>query len=170
MPSNTKKRRRNRTQIFIVVLALAVLVGGYVLLADMVDSRGKVKAYFDNGEGKSSEFVLEIARTDAERSKGLMFRKPGELKAKEGMIFVFPTEQIQSFWMKNTYISLDMIFVNRSLEVVGVLKEVPVLNEKRRQVSTPSSYVVELLAGQADKHGIKKGSKLVLLGDISNAP
>ena len=89
-----------------------------------------------------------------------MYRR--SLAKDAGMIFVFPEERENSFWMKNTYISLDMVFVGRDMKVVGVLHDVPPLNELPRSVSKPSMYVVEFAAGTMKRLGIGEGALLQL--------
>jgi uncharacterized membrane protein (UPF0127 family) len=120
-----------------------------------------VEARFKNRDGSVSRpYQLRLALTEKQRAKGLMF--VNQLNPKEGMLFAFPREEQQLFWMKNTYISLDMIFLDRSLCTVGILSDVPILNEEPRKIEQPSKYVVELLAGSAAKAGITQGSCLQL--------
>lgn len=114
---------------------------------------------FTHPDGSTSaEITVELAKTDRERAKGLMYRK--SLGDNEGMLFLFPEEKVQGFWMKNTYISLDMIFIDKTNKVVGILEKVPALNEKRRSVKPASQLVLELNAGGAARHGIVVGSRL----------
>lgn len=163
MPSNQKRHRTNRRQAIFVVCVLLLFVFGYLTFAEHLASEDRVTAYFVRSDGtKTGEFHLEIAATRAERGKGLMFRKPGDMKRDEGMIFIFPKQEIQSFWMKNTYISLDMLFVNDKYEVVGVIRDVPILNDIPRKVTRPSTFVVELLAGVAKQHNISVGNTLIV--------
>jgi uncharacterized protein len=103
---------------------------------------------------------VEIADDDAERSRGLMFRR--ELPERQGMLFVFPDEEEHPFWMKNTYVSLDMIFIDAGLKVVGVVANTEPLSTTSRTVGKPSKYVVEVLAGSAAKYGITEGTPLRL--------
>jgi hypothetical protein len=68
--------------------------------------------------------------------------------------------------MKNTFISLDMIFVSSDWRVVGVLKNVPPLTEDRRSVNAPSQYVLEFAAGTAESHAIQPGTKVMVKGAL----
>ncbi|MEF3280781.1 MAG: DUF192 domain-containing protein [Elusimicrobiota bacterium] len=111
------------------------------------------------------EISLEIARTEHERTLGLMFRK--NLCEKCGMIFIFEEETERTFWMKNTYIPLDIIFVSKNFKVNEIFAETPASgdttpNEKIARVSSNAMYVIELNAGMARKIGIKKGEKIKL--------
>jgi uncharacterized membrane protein (UPF0127 family) len=82
------------------------------------------------------------------------------------MVFVFPEEREHAFWMKNTYIPLDMLFVSKDLTIVGVLENVTPLTETRRTVGKPSTYVVELAGGMAQRAGIRAGDKIRFDGQL----
>jgi len=168
MGTNEKRRKANVRQIeFLVLFILAVAVGLYAYLRYSA-AYGTVVVRFETPSGAlTPPFRLEVADTPAKRSKGLMYRKPGELQADEGMIFVYEKDDIQRFWMRETYIPLDMIFLDRNLKVVGILEDVPILNDKERSIDRPSRFVVELLAGSAKKHGIQVGSKAKLEGSLT---
>jgi|GEM_PF-421585 len=101
---------------------------------------------------------IEIAAETQERTQGLMWRK--KMEDKQAMIFLFDYPEPQSFWMRNTYIPLDIIFVNEKLEVVTVLKNIPVLNDVPRPSGKPAQYVIEVNAGIADKYKIVPGMKV----------
>ena len=104
------------------------------------------------------QFRVEVAQTDAERSRGLMFRK--SLADDRGMIFLMPGDDDWSFWMKNTYIHLDMVFIDQQWRVVGMLEDVPPLTLDARSVGAQSRYVLELAAHVARHSGIKTGTVL----------
>ena len=157
MGSNERKRRKFFRQLTYILISAAIFAG-ILLYARNIEQRSTyffVK--FNNPDGSiSREFKLEIAHTTAARSKGLMYRK--ELPSNGGMVFVYPREEIQSFWMKNTYVPLDMIFLDRNWRVLGVLHEVPINNTEARKIDKPSMYVVEIPAGTAEEDGIQEGS------------
>lgn len=157
--SNRKKKRVNRLHIIFLVLLFIGL--GYSLnyYYQRKSLEGFKQAYFLNPDGsKTEKLKLEIADTEEKRKVGLMYRK--KLPEDQGMLFVFPEEQKRSMWMKNTYISLDMIFMDSKYKVVGVLKNVPPLNEEKREITAPAKYVLEVNAGIADRKGIKISSSL----------
>lgn len=111
---------------------------------------------FDNGVS----FEIEIARTPAEQSKGLMFRE--SMPENHGMLFIFNEESSKTFWMKNTLIPLDMIFLDGNMMVVEV--KANVLPCKADPCPTypsekPAKYVLELNAGAAEKKNIRVGMK-----------
>ncbi|MFO0749246.1 MAG: DUF192 domain-containing protein [Myxococcota bacterium] len=111
-------------------------------------------------ESKKGEVAVdvEIAANDDQRRIGLMFRR--RLDPGQGMIFLMPTERQQIFWMKNTLIPLDMVFVNNAMRVVGVVEETEPLTLSGRGVPEPSRYVIELPGGFAGASGIAAGDRM----------
>lgn len=163
MGRNQRLRKRTFRQILILLVMLCGLFIAWKGYLSWHDSGKFIQAHFKKQNGATSaNFNLEVVADEASRQKGLMFRKT--LPPNQGMLFVFPEETVQSFWMKNTYIPLDMIFLNRDSKVVGLLKDIPILNDTARSVPQPSKYVVELLAGTAAKEGIDVGAELVVEG------
>ncbi len=119
----------------------------------------KRAAVFHTNVGDATVEV-ELAIKPNERSRGLMFKK--ELAPNRGMLFVFPEEKEQPFWMKNTYISLDMIFIDSSKRVVGVVANAEPLSEKVLTIGKPAKYVVEVSAGFAKDNGVTLGTAVSL--------
>jgi uncharacterized membrane protein (UPF0127 family) len=111
-------------------------------------------------EGRTVRVEVEVARTPEQRTRGLMFRK--ELKPHHGMLFIFDREEQQSFWMKNTYIPLDMIFIDDGLKVVGVVENAEPMTTVSRRVDGPSRYVLEVRGGFAGSQGIAAGTRVKL--------
>ena len=112
--------------------------------------------------------TVEIADSPAERSQGLMNRRT--LGNDQGMIFMFPAEDVQSFWMKNTLIPLDMIFVNSALDVVGVVADAEPMTTTPRTVDAPAAYVIEVNGGFAAAHGIAAGAHISLRNMSTTLP
>ena len=110
-----------------------------------------------------SKLAAELALTPEERERGLMFRQA--MKPEDGMLFVFEKNEALAFWMKNTFVDLDMVWMDddRSVTVVhaNVPKSKPGMTDE--EVATRAGhglYVLELASGQAAKRGIKVGGKL----------
>ena len=103
-------------------------------------------------------FAVEIADTEALRAKGLMFRK--ELPDGQGMLFDFQREQEVSFWMKNTYIPLDMIFIRRDGRILRIAENTEPLSERIINSGGPVRGVLEVVAGTAKKLGIAAGDRV----------
>ena len=95
---------------------------------------------------------MELARTDEERGRGLMFRE--HLDADAGMLFLYEGEDIRRFWMRNTLIPLDMLFISADQRVVGIVENAEPQTDTLRQVGQPSQYVLEVNGGFAAAHGI----------------
>lgn len=115
------------------------------------------------------DLVLEVARTPAEREHGLMDRKV--LPLHTGMLFVFHADETVSFWMKDTLVPLDMVFVAADGRVRKVFANVPVvapsLPDDRIPLETAAGqYVIELPSGEAASDGIAPGVQL----DLHDAP
>lgn len=115
---------------------------------------------FQSADGNYiSKIDIEIADNDSKRTIGLMDRL--SMKENEGMLFLFPYDTIQSFWMKNTVIPLDIIFVNRDKEIVTILKDAVPFDTGQYPSTKPASQVVEVNAGYTNSYGIKVGDKIV---------
>jgi len=102
-------------------------------------------------------FRVELAITPEEHSRGLMFRK--YLDSNAGMLFIFDDDDIRFFWMKDTLIPLDIIFINSRLEVVDIHRFAKPMDEMTIISRSPVRYVLEINGGKADYCGIKKGVK-----------
>lgn len=111
---------------------------------------------------KTPSISVEVASSQAERSLGLMYRR--ELGEHEGMFFIFPDESERSFWMKNTYLSLDIIFLDRELKVVNCAERAVPLTETPRKSTGPAQYVLEVPAGTAARWSLKPGDQAVMEG------
>lgn len=99
--------------------------------------------------------AVEIAATERARERGLMFRV--KLPDDQGMIFDFDDSARRQFWMRNTCIPLDMLFIAADGRITGVLEQVPPLDESPRGVPCPVSHVLEVNAGWTRAHGIRPG-------------
>ncbi len=103
-------------------------------------------------------FTVEMAQTDEERQKGLMFRK--ELPEGRGMLFDFRPDQDVSMWMRNTYIPLDMLFINSDGTIRRIAENTEPLSEKTIASGGPVRGVLEVIGGTAKKLGIAAGDKV----------
>jgi uncharacterized membrane protein (UPF0127 family) len=112
-------------------------------------------------------FKVELARTSEERERGLMYRD--HLAVDAGMLFVFERPTLLTFWMKNTLIPLDMIFIDTDRRIVGIVAEAQPQTLFARRVDQPSQYVLEIGGGVAARLGIRAGQRVVL-PDVTAAP
>ena len=115
-----------------------------------------------HGAAGPASVRLEVAATDAARMKGLMFRQT--LAEGDGMLFVFGETSDHGFWMKNTFVPLDMIFIGDDLRVVGVHARAVPQSTDPIKVGAPSRYVIEVPAGWAERHGVARGTQVELQG------
>jgi uncharacterized membrane protein (UPF0127 family) len=101
---------------------------------------------------------VEVADNPRSREQGLMFRKtmPGD----EGMLFIFEHPQMQSFWMKNTYLPLDIAFISEQGVIINIRTMKPLDEGPRYRSLAPALYVIETNAGWFEQNGIKAGDKV----------
>jgi uncharacterized protein len=112
--------------------------------------------------GRSVPFRVEVARTSPEREQGLMYRD--RLAADAGMLFVFDRPAPLAFWMKNTFIPLDMIFIGGDRRIVGIVENAEPRTLSTRRVEGLSKYVLEISGGLSAKLGIQTGAAVDLSG------
>ena len=101
---------------------------------------------------------IELAQDESQRQLGLMYRDT--LAENQGMLFVFDNEEVRAFWMKNTILSLDMIFVNGHNEIVTIHKYTTPYSEEAYTSTGPAKYVLEVNAGYSDKRKISVGDRI----------
>lgn len=118
---------------------------------------GTLSFYNENNE-VLSQINIELADNEFERAKGLMYREI--MPENQGMLFVFDYEQDLGFWMKNTLISLDMIYLNADKEVVSIAYNTKIKSTQTYPSEKPAKYVIEVNAGFCEKYAITKGCKV----------
>ncbi len=109
-------------------------------------------------QGFITTIDVELAQEDSKRQLGLMYRD--KMGQSQGMLFVFEDEEPRSFWMKNTVLPLDMIFVNGRNEIVTIHKNATPYSEQSYASTRPAKYVVEVNAGFSDGHKISVGDRI----------
>ena len=141
------------------MLLLTFRLPAFVLLAAVLlaacTRRPEVVIYSSRGP---VSVKVEVADTPDARAHGLMYRN--DLAPDAGMLFIFPTESEQRFWMKNTPLALDMIFIGADQRIVGIVPDTRPFTTTSLGVSAPSQYVLEVHAGFCAKHGITTGNKV----------
>ena len=138
--------------VLALIVALAVLVG-----ALPVRAAGEATLEIVSKTGVHA-FTVELATNDAERARGLMFRK--ELPEGRGMLFDFDQEQPVSFWMHNTYISLDMIFIRADGRILRIAENTEPMSDRLVPSGGPVRAVLEVVAGTAHKLGLAPGDRV----------
>lgn len=107
-------------------------------------------------------FRVEIADDNKERARGLMHRT--QMDEDAGMLFLFDRMKVQSFWMKNTRIPLDMLFIDDAGVIVGIAENAEPMTLTSRSVGKPSRYVLELNAGTSRRRGLAAGQRVTFEG------
>jgi uncharacterized membrane protein (UPF0127 family) len=109
--------------------------------------------------GKTNEVItaidIEVADDDAEREQGLMYRD--SMAENSGMLFLMETEELQAFWMKNTILPLDIMFVDSERRIVSIHRNCRPYSLDQIPSGKPAIFVVEVNAGYTEKHGIMVG-------------
>ena len=164
-------KNKNRKIIYIVAI-LAVAAAIYIVVnnknstpsytventAPTFKKEGEL-LFIDNTESDTLAVIdIEVADNDQKTAQGLMYRS--SMPENAGMLFLMPREDIQGFWMRNTYIPLDMIFVNSNKQIVTIHANTTPMNEKSYISTAPALYVVEVNAGYCNKNNIKEGDKI----------
>ena len=137
------------SKAFVTLMALAILTACHAG-EPWVEVQGK-------------RFYVEIADDDRSRTRGLMFRD--ELADNRGMLFIFRQEAPRSFWMRNTRIPLDIIYLDRDFRVVSITHNARPCRTRRcpsYPSEGPAMYVLEVNAGQAEALGLEKGDVLTV--------
>jgi uncharacterized membrane protein (UPF0127 family) len=128
----------------------------FVLLsAGSFSCRDSPRVVISTREGKELTVQVEVADTPAKREQGLQYRR--ELGDDQGMLFLYPSERPQTFWMKNTPIPLDLIFIDGDRRIVGVVQEAVPFSTAILSVSVPSQFVLEIKGGLSRHRGIGVG-------------
>ena len=127
----------------------------FAVLVTVTACQAEPKVTVSTQEKRQVVFQVEVADTPAKRELGLQYRR--ELSDDRGMIFLFAGESPQTFWMKNTPIPLDMIFINRERKIVGIVAETVPFSLDPRSVGIPSQYVLEINGGLSKRLGIRAG-------------
>jgi uncharacterized membrane protein (UPF0127 family) len=116
--------------------------------------------------GRAIPVRVELALTEPERERGLMYRN--HLDPDAGMLFLFPFPSPLSFWMKNTLIPLDMIFIDQDKRIVGIVENAVPETETARRVAGNSQYVLEIGGGLSQTWGIAAGTTVEFQGLPAN--
>jgi len=175
-----EKQRPGRKKIIIAVIIILLVIGTVIVINYFKSDAGTPKnaseknmlkdssipfnkqgeLTFISAKGKIiSGIDIELADNESAHAMGLMFRT--KMEEKQGMLFIFQTEEEHSFWMKNTIIPLDIIFLNAKKEIIKIHKSTaPYQEEPGYESGKPAMYVIEVNAGYCDKFNIEEGCKI----------
>lgn len=151
------------------VIVIATMVAGYLVTPKDADLPGEndhqsklpiERVVIEKQGGGVATFNLEIAHKPVDIQMGLMFRE--KMGKDHGMLFLMGTEPREvSFWMKNTYIPLDMLFIGRDGTIVHIHRNAEPHSEKHIPSRLPVTGVIELNAGRTDEAGLKVGDRVL---------
>lgn len=119
---------------------------------------GELSIFKQEGDSLITSLAIEIAESEYETATGLMYRK--SMQEKQGMLFIFPDVAMHSFYMKNTEIPLDLIFINENFKIVSFQKEAKPFDETSLSSQVPIKYVLEINAGLIDQWGLVIGDRI----------
>jgi hypothetical protein len=161
-----KKRPFQKELCFVFLLLIftgAMCRSKYIEIPDAnIEQLNPVRKLYhltiEHQKGNTFSLRVELARTDEEISTGLMYRK--SLEPDRGMLFIFPAEKVNNFYMKNTYIPLDMIFIDMNKTIVGIVHEATPHTTVSRKVDSPSQYVLEVMGGYCKANDIQTGDTI----------
>jgi uncharacterized protein len=146
--------RRPGPQLWLIA-ALVAMLGAFAGLPAQGASFQPLEIVTRNGV---HVFSVEMATTEEEKTTGLMYRK--ELPDGKGMLFDFSPEQQVSMWMKNTYVSLDMIFIRADGRILRIAENTEPMSTKIISSGGLAKGVLEVVAGTAQKYGIQPGDRV----------
>ena len=144
--------------IIFTLLTLSLLIAGcgFYPPKNLAGAKTAAAGNITNVCYKNYCFKVEVATSDEQRARGLMYRQQLPLDA--GMLFIFPQENLHNFWMKNTLIPLDIIWLDKDKKIVDIKPNAPpcqIATCPNFQPNRVAQYVLEINAGLADKMGLK---------------
>lgn len=168
-----KKNKKNILLIVFISLLGLCLIGGVIFALNLAtipqvtpespeplfSPEGSLSFFDSETKTKIQTIEIEIADNKSEISQGLMFRR--SMDADQGMLFIMEKSEPQSFWMANTYIPLDIIFVDSEKNIVNIEAQTEPLSTRTILSGKPAEYVVEVLANFCQKYQIYNGDKII---------
>ncbi len=101
---------------------------------------------------------IEVADTETKRNQGLMYRR--HMESNQGMLFIMDQLKEQNFYMRNTYISLDIIYLDENKKIVSIARNTETLNDNSIPSNGNALYVLEVVAGYGETHGLQVGDQM----------
>ena len=136
---------------------ISVLIFLFFALITVLNAQETTNIIIKNNY-KDVYFSVEIARKKIDRDKGLMFRK--NLNLDKGMLFIFPNESKLSMWMKNTLVSLDIIFISKNHKIVDIINNAKAMSKEILTSKVKAKYALEINAGLVKKLNINIGNNI----------
>jgi len=128
---------------------------------DEIKFTKEAELFLLKGKDTLQKLDIELAESSYEKQTGLMYRK--SMEPNQGMLFVYSEESIHSFYMKNTYISLDLVFFGKDSSIVSFQENAKPLDETSLPSKVPAQFILEVNAGKAEEWELAEGDKMLLL-------
>ncbi len=141
-----------------LVLTLAASAPAWIAVPAAAQESARIEPLSIQAKSGMHRFSVEVMRTDADRSRGLMYRR--SMAADHGMLFDFERTEPVSMWMKNTYLSLDMLFIRADGLIARIAAETEPLSTAIIPSGEPVLAVLELNAGTAARLGLRTGDRV----------
>jgi hypothetical protein len=173
LPNRAARRKaaKNRKRLGLLMLLLAVpIVAGLIYLSmptsgpqkneggPAFTKHGTLTFVSQQNQEPIKQIDIEVKRDDYERAEGMMWRK--SMEDSQGMLFIMDAPEPQTFWMRNTYIPLDIMFVAQDNTILNIRKNAPPQTLSPQSSEGNALYVVEVNGGFSDKYGVKAGDKI----------
>jgi uncharacterized membrane protein (UPF0127 family) len=171
-PQEIQKQKESSTKrrwiigvISVLIIAAIVMIAmpkkSHVIASEssapMFKKQGTL-TFLGKGAKPIAKIDIEIADDDSRREVGLMGRPT--MEERQGMLFIFEQAQYQSFWMHNTILPLDMLFIDASREIKTIHKNTTPFSDQTYQSTAPVLYVLEVIGGFTDKYNISIGDRV----------
>ena len=168
-----EQQRRRGLKWLVIALAIVVL-GGLIYMAIPKSPKAPTGPQFtkqgtlqfiESGAGNViREIDIEVKKDPADRNEGMMWRRT--MEENQGMLFIMDRPEPQSFWMRNTYIPLDIIFVSEDLKILNIRANAPPQTLESQSSIGDALYVVEVIGGFCEQYGVEAGDEIrYQLGD-----
>jgi uncharacterized membrane protein (UPF0127 family) len=150
------------TAILFIALVLILIFSNLLkkkeVNTDYMFKKQGTLTFLNSNNDVKAKIDIQIADNDFDRELGLMFRK--HMDENQGMLFIFPQDTIQNFWMHNTYIPLDMIFINSNKVIVTIQRATKTLSDQTYASTAPAQYVLEVNLDFSKKFNIQVGDRV----------
>lgn len=159
-PNPPEAQKKDSKLLYILIAAAVILIAAFLLTQNQ--HSGKEQITIINSAGQEVHIYVEIADDWNEMERGLMYRE--SLPEDEGMLFIFPSSGNYPFWMKNTLIPLNAIYMDENGTIVDILQMEPCIADPCPSYPPDADalYVLEVNKGFSERHGIREGDRMML--------
>ena len=178
LPNRAERRKaqqRKRRNLIILLTALAIPVVGALIYGSVqapkrstsstpqFTKQGTLTVFKGSSDEVIRTFDMELKTSNMDRAEGMMWRK--SMEENQGMLFIMDRAEPQSFWMRNTYIPLDIIFIDQQKRILNIRKNAKPQTLDPQPSQGDALYVFEIIGGLSDKLGIQPGDRIAFERD-----